>query len=112
MNRLTVALALVRCTAALLPDPEQRARHLEQWRADVRGAAELDLSPLRIAAGTAVAAALMTVTTRKETPVLPIGPLALALRLVGGRTARRRAVTLAALSGMALLSGLGLLLAQ
>ncbi|MER7892386.1 hypothetical protein ABTX15_21440 [Micromonospora sp. NPDC094482] len=110
MNRL--AAALVRCAAALLPDAAQRARYLEQWRADVRDAAELDLSPVRIAAGIVVAAARIAITARKEPPMLPIGPLALALRLVGGPTARRRAVTLAALSTMAVLAGVGVLLVQ
>ncbi|QGN47367.1 hypothetical protein GKC29_11280 [Micromonospora sp. WMMC415] len=110
MDRLAVALALVRCAAALLPGPH-RARHLEQWRADVQGAAELGLSPLRLAVGTTVAAARIAVVYRKESHAMqPIGPLALALRLVGGPGARRHAVTLAALFGVALLAGLGLLL--
>lgn len=109
MERL--ALALVRCAAALLPAPH-RARHLEQWQADVQGAAELGLSPLRLAAGATVAATHIAVVHRKESHVMqPIGPLALALRLVGGPGARRRAATLAVLLGLALLAGVGLLLA-
>ncbi|WP_422734808.1 hypothetical protein ACN26Y_14430 [Micromonospora sp. WMMD558] len=110
MDQLTVALALARCAAALLPAPH-RARYREQWRADVQGAAELGLSSLRLAAGAAVAAARITVVNRKGSFAMqPIGPLALALRLVGGPGARRRAATLAALFGVALLAGLGLLL--
>ncbi|WBB66983.1 hypothetical protein [Micromonospora sp. WMMD812] len=110
MNRL--ALALVRCATALLPDTALRRRYLEQWRADVCGAAELGLSPMRVAAGIALAATRIALTTRKEPAMLPIGPLALAVRLVGGRNARRRAAALAALSTMALLAGVGALLAQ
>ncbi|NJP34687.1 hypothetical protein [Micromonospora thermarum] len=110
MDQLTVALALVRCAAALLPTPH-RARYLEQWRADVEEAAELGLSPLRLAVGTTVAAARIAAVYRKGSHAMqPIGPLALALRLVGGTGARRRAATLAALFGVALLAGLGVLL--
>ncbi|MBB5954747.1 hypothetical protein FHS29_001317 [Saccharothrix tamanrassetensis] len=71
MTRL--ALALVSCAAAFLR-PAERARHREQWRADVLGARELGLSPLGIALG-----ALRVARTRPV--VLPVGVLAVALRL-------------------------------
>ncbi|NES16597.1 MULTISPECIES: hypothetical protein [Micromonospora] len=112
MGQPAVALALVRCATALLPPPH-RARYFEQRQADVQGAAELGLSPLRLAAGTAVAAVRITVVTRKETSAMqPVGPLALALRLVGGTGTRRRAATLAALFTLTLLAGVGLLLTR
>ncbi|NUT48924.1 MAG: hypothetical protein HOV94_16695 [Saccharothrix sp.] len=73
MTRL--ALAAVRAAAALLPRG-QRDRYLEQWRADVEGARELGLSPLGVAFGA------LRVARRERGPVLlPVGPLALALRL-------------------------------
>ncbi|MFI9813148.1 hypothetical protein [Saccharothrix variisporea] len=71
MTRL--ALLLVTCAAALLPR-DSRARYLEQWRADVLGAAEAGLSPLGVAFG-----ALRVARVRKA--LLPIGVLALGLRL-------------------------------
>lgn len=42
--------------------------------------------------------------------MLPIGPLALALRLVGGSRVRQRAAALAAMSALALLGGIALLI--
>ncbi|WP_461123318.1 hypothetical protein [Saccharothrix stipae] len=73
MTRL--ALTLVRAAAVLLPRG-QRDRYLEQWRADVEGARELGLSPLGVAFGA------IRIARREHRPVvLPIGPLALALRL-------------------------------
>ncbi|RKN19073.1 hypothetical protein D7147_16950 [Micromonospora musae] len=106
-----VALTVVRCATRLLAR-ERRARYLEQWQADVHGATELGVSPLRLAAGILGAAALIAVVDRKETrTMLPIGPLALALRLVGGAGARRRAAALAAVFTLALLAGAGLLIA-
>lgn len=73
MNRL--ALAVVRAAAALLPRG-QRSRYLEQWRADVQGARELGLNPLGVALGA------VRIANRERGPVmLPIGVLALALRL-------------------------------
>jgi hypothetical protein len=119
-----VALLVVRWAAALLPDPERRARYREQWEADVRGAGDLGLSPLRLALGAATAAARISTTapshrraasgeritasSSKGSRMLPIGPLALAMRLVGGDV-RRRTAALAALSALTLLGGLFLL---
>ncbi|GLH99221.1 hypothetical protein Pa4123_44960 [Phytohabitans aurantiacus] len=102
------ALALVRCAAALLPEPDRRARYREQWQADVLAAADLDLSPLHLALGAAIAAARIS---RKGTNVmLPIGPLALAIRAVGGSRARQRAAALAVLSALVLLGGVTMLI--
>ncbi|GGP57199.1 hypothetical protein [Saccharothrix coeruleofusca] len=70
-----LALMLVRCAAALLW-PADRARYLEQWRADVLGAAELGLSPLGVALGAA-----RTAFRLKKPLWPPVGVLALALRL-------------------------------
>ncbi|MGN9913586.1 hypothetical protein ACTMTJ_39245 [Phytohabitans sp. LJ34] len=105
---MRAALLVVRWAAALLPDPERRARYREQWEADVRGAADLDMSPLRVALGAASAAGRITAISSKGTRMLPIGPLALAMRLVGGDV-RRRAAALAALSTLTLLGGILLL---
>jgi hypothetical protein len=106
-----IALAVVRCAAALLPDPQLRARYLEQWRTDVHAAADFDLSPLRLALGAASAAVRITASSSKgSTTMLPIGPLALALRLVGGSHTRQRAVALATLATLALLGGITMLI--
>jgi hypothetical protein len=105
---MRAALVIVRCAAALLPDPVRRARYREQWEADVIGAADLHLSPLRLAVGAAGAAVLISVTSTKGTRMPPIGPLALAMRLVGGDV-RRRAAAVAALSVLTHLGGLFLL---
>ncbi|MFG3698268.1 hypothetical protein ACGF5C_10165 [Micromonospora sp. NPDC047620] len=111
MTPVRAALVLVRCAAALLPGPS-RARHLEQWQADVHGAAELGMSPLRLAAGTLGAAVRIAATSPKGPRAMqPIGPLALALKLIGGTHARRRAATLAAVLTATLLAGVGLLIA-
>jgi hypothetical protein len=117
------ALLVVRFAAALLPDPRRRARYGEQWEADVRGAADLGLSPLRLALGAATAAVRIsaapnhrraasgertTASSSKGSRMQPIGPLALAMRLAGGDV-RRRAAALAALSALTLIGGLFLL---
>ncbi|RKT57880.1 hypothetical protein [Saccharothrix australiensis] len=73
MSRL--ALVLVTVAAAFLP-VDRRARYLEQWRADVLGAAEPGLSPLGVAFG-----ALRVARARRGAATLPVGVLALALRL-------------------------------
>ena len=113
---MRAALAVARWAAALLPDGRRRDRYREQWEADVRGAADLGLSPLRLALGAAGAAVRMkafaaregTATNSKGSRMPPIGPLALAMRLVGGDV-RRRGAALAALSALTLLGGLLLL---
>ncbi|MFE2757150.1 hypothetical protein ACFXGA_34660 [Actinosynnema sp. NPDC059335] len=92
MTRL--ALALVRAAAAFLPRG-QRDRYLEQWRADVRGAREVGLHPLGVAFG----AARIARRERPPTP-LPVGPLALALRL-------RESTNIGAVLAVVLLANLG-----
>ncbi|MFD7657636.1 hypothetical protein ACFV4N_26990 [Actinosynnema sp. NPDC059797] len=92
MTRL--ALALVRAAAALLP-PAERDRYREQWRADVAGAREAGLHPLGIALGA------IRVAHRERGPVLlPVGPLALALRL-------RESTNVGAVLAVLLLANLG-----
>jgi hypothetical protein len=108
--RLRAALAVVRCAAIALPDPQRRARYLEQWQADVYGAADLHLSPLRLALGAAGAAVRITATSSKGSTMLPIGPLALALRAVGGSRARQHAAALAILFTLTLLGGAAVLI--
>ncbi|WP_433266036.1 hypothetical protein ACQPZF_39700 [Actinosynnema sp. CS-041913] len=97
MTRL--ALALIGFAAAFLK-PAERARYREQWRADVLGAPELGLSPLGIAFG-----ALRVARTRKGPVMLPIGLLAIALRLRESRhiTAVLAVLLLANLGGGLLL---------
>ncbi|XVS64066.1 hypothetical protein ACQPYE_38440 [Actinosynnema sp. CA-299493] len=77
MSRLTTRLALAVVRVAVLRLPQgQRDRYLEQWRADVGGARELGLNPLGVASGA------VRIAHRERRPLLlPIGPLALALRL-------------------------------
>ncbi|MEH1014755.1 hypothetical protein V6U90_16790 [Micromonospora sp. CPCC 206060] len=109
---LAAALLVVRCASALLPDPDLRARHREEWQADVHGAHELGLNPLHIAFGTCGAAVRIAIVSRRESPtMLPIGPLALALHVIHGQRPRRRVLALAAASTVALLGGVALLLA-
>lgn len=104
--RLRAALLVVRCAVTLLPDAGRRARYLEQWQADLHGAADLGMSPLRLALGVTGAVAQIAATSWKgSTAMLPIGPLALALRAVGGSRVRQRAAALAVLSTLALLGG-------
>lgn len=92
MTRL--ALAVVRTAAALLPRA-RRARYLEQWRADVTGAREAGLSPLGVAFGA------FRVAHRARGPIpVPIGPLALALRL-------RESTNIGAVLAVMLLANLG-----
>ena len=96
MSRLTtrLALAVVRAAALRLPR-DQRDRYLEQWRADVTGARELGLNPLGVAFGA------VRIAHRERKPVmLPIGPLALALRL-------RESTNLGAVLAVMLLANLG-----
>jgi hypothetical protein len=111
--RLRAALAIVRCAAALLPDPRRRARYLEQWQADVQAAADFGMSPLRLALGALGGAARIAASSSKgSTVMLPVGPLALALRLVGGPHPRQRAAVLAVLSALMLLGGIALFIVR
>jgi hypothetical protein len=94
---------------AVLLSPRRRRTDLaEQWSADLAGARELDLSPLAVSLG-ALRAALHP-TSWKDAPMLPIGPLAIALRHVHGPEATRRAIPVALALVVLLLAGLGLLL--
>lgn len=86
MTRL--ALLIGHLATALLPR-EVRPRHREQWEADIRGAAEIGLSPLRIATGAAVAAVQLAVTTRRQLAVAGSGTVG-RLRAASTPSARRR----------------------
>jgi hypothetical protein len=110
---LRAARLVVRCAASVLPDREQRDRYSEQWQADVDGAAEFGLSPVRLALGAAGAAVRISVTSTKgSASMLPIGPLAIALKVVGGSRARQRAAALAVVFTLTLLGGVALLIAR
>ncbi|MEV0458961.1 hypothetical protein [Catellatospora methionotrophica] len=63
---MRTALAISRLASAALPVSGASARYREQWEADIRGAAEMGLSPLRLALGTVVAAAQLAGTLRKD----------------------------------------------
>ena len=102
-----LAERVVRLAIALTPRTRQ-AELAEQWSADLAGAAELDLTPLSVSVG-ALRTALHP-TTWKDAPMLPIGPLAIALRHVHGPDATRRALPIALALFAVLLMGVGLLL--
>lgn len=53
----------------------------------------------------------VALATRKGHAMVPLGPLALALHLIGGEHARRRAFVLTLTFGLLLIMGIGLLLA-
>lgn len=82
-RRMRLALAVSRFASAALPVSEARTRYREQWEADIRGAADVGLSPLRLALDTAAAALQLAVTTRKGTAVLASGNTALVIRAAG-----------------------------
>jgi hypothetical protein len=98
--------ALVGLACLFLP-PEVRERYREQWLADLEGAAELGLSPRRLALGM-VGAAVQISATSKGPVMHPIGPVALVLKLVG--SPRQRVAGFAIASALVLLGGLALLL--
>ncbi|PRX92305.1 hypothetical protein [Allonocardiopsis opalescens] len=115
------ALLLVRLAAQLLP-AHRRARHYEEWCADVTGAAHTGLNPLAIAAGallstpalhrSATTPAPATPPTTKETPMRqppPIGVLATVQHLVHRTRPTRSTLLLAAVFTSLLAAGLGLL---
>jgi hypothetical protein len=104
--RALLAELIVRLAVALTPR-RRRADCAEQWSADLQGAAELDLSPMSVSIG-ALRTALHP-TTWKDAPMLPIGPLAIALRHVHGPDATRRAIPIAVALLVLLLAGLVLL---
>jgi hypothetical protein len=97
---MSAAEVVVRLATALLRD--EQARYREQWAADLEGAAELGMNPLGVAFG-----ALALAVTRRGHTMLPIGPLAIALRRFG---TRGQAAVLLSISTLALLGGVLLLM--
>ncbi|GAA4261584.1 hypothetical protein [Dactylosporangium darangshiense] len=67
--------AIVYIAAAVMPDPDTRARYREQWLADVDGAAELGLSSLPVALGAAAAAVRLAATDPHSVTALMRAPL-------------------------------------
>lgn len=99
---MRAALLVVRFAAAVVGDE----RYREQWEADVVGARELGMSPLRVAFGALVAVVAMP---SKGTVVAPIGPLGIALKRA--QTPRGRVLVIAVVSALLLLGGLAMLFA-
>jgi hypothetical protein len=87
------ALAITRVAATLLP-ASARSRYREQWQADVCGATELGLSPVRLALGAAVAAIRIAGTSGKGAVVLAAGNFALTLKPLGRPWVRTRLAVL------------------
>ncbi|WP_018352597.1 hypothetical protein [Longispora albida] len=103
MNR-----ALIRLAARLLP-AARRARYTEEWLADLAGATTLGLSPAGVTLGAWCAAArLAWASPGRKAVMIPVGPLAAAVKLTGA--SRRRAAALSAMSLLTLLAGVGVLL--
>jgi hypothetical protein len=67
-----IARWIVAAAASAVPDPDTRARYREQWLADVDGAAELAMSPTRVAVGAAVAAVRLAARSRAESWTPPL----------------------------------------
>lgn len=103
MSRL--ALMLVRIAAAFAPR-STRARHLEEWRADVAGADEVGISPLSVALG--AWRTIPSITPNKGATMQPIGPLAIILRRTKAST--RTTLAIAVVLTAALLGGVALLI--
>ncbi|MGW6930605.1 hypothetical protein ACWGE0_11110 [Lentzea sp. NPDC054927] len=99
---MRVALLLVRFAAAVVGDD----RYREQWEADVAGARELGMSPLRVAFGAVCAVVAMP---SEGAVVAGIGPLGIALRHAG--TLRGRVLAIAVVSALLLLGGIVMLFA-
>ncbi|MFI6097887.1 hypothetical protein ACIA8G_20200 [Lentzea sp. NPDC051213] len=99
---MKAALLLVRFAAAVVGDD----RYREQWEADVVGAPELGLSPLRVAFGALVAVVFLP---SKGTLMAPVGPLGIALKHAG--TPRGRVLAIAVVSALLLLGGVAMLFA-
>lgn len=68
---MSLARAIVRLSAAAVPDPGAHARYQEQWLADLDGAAEVGLPVLPLALGTVVAAARIAMATPRAVVLLP-----------------------------------------
>ncbi|KOV82230.1 hypothetical protein [Nocardia sp. NRRL S-836] len=99
---MKAALLLVRVAAAVVGDE----RYREQWEADVIGARELGMSPVRVALGALVAVVVMP---SKGAVVAGIGPLGMALQ--HARTPRGRVLAIAVVSALFVLGGLVMLFA-
>jgi hypothetical protein len=65
-----LARAIVYLGSAVIPDASTRARYREQWLADVDGAAEVGLTPIRVAVGAATAAVRMATTDPRSLTAL------------------------------------------
>ncbi|MEU7480846.1 hypothetical protein AB0A63_33060 [Lentzea sp. NPDC042327] len=99
---MRVALLLVRLAAAVVGDE----RYREQWEADVAGARELGMSPVRVAFGALLAVVVMP---SKGAVVAGIGPLGMALR--HAQTPRGRVLAIAVVSALFVLAGVVMLFA-
>ena len=99
---MRAALFVVRVAARVVVDE----RYREQWEADVVGARELGMSPIRVALGALVAVVAMP---SKGAVVAGIGPLGMALK--HARTPRGRVLAIAVVSALFVLGGLALLFA-
>lgn len=97
---------MIRLLTTLIRDPETRERYREQWRADLDGATELGLDRRSVLLGIAVTCVRLRYTTRKAHTMLPIGPLAIALRRFGNRG---QVVVATSLSVLMLLGGVVML---
>ncbi|MEV6238036.1 hypothetical protein [Lentzea sp. NPDC051838] len=95
------ALIVVRFAAAVVGDE----RYREQWEADVVGARELGMTPLRVAFGALRAVVAMP---SKGAVVAGIGPLGVALKHAG--TPRGRVLVIAVVSALLVLGGVVMLL--
>lgn len=99
---MRAALFIVRFAAAVVGDE----RYREQWEADVVGARELGMSPLKVAFGALRAVVVMP---SKGVAVAGIGPLGIALK--HAQTPRGRVLAIAVVSALLLLGGMALLFA-
>ncbi len=99
---MRLALLLVRLAAAVVGDE----RYREQWEADVVGARELGMSPVRVAFGALIAVVAMPA---KGAVMLGIGPLGMALK--HAQAPRGRVLTIAVVSALFVLGGLAMLFA-
>lgn len=97
-----VARVALAAAVAVLPPPV-RARYREEWAADVAGAAEVGLSPRRVALGSLLSALRLRTTT-------PRGPSAMGTTPPHVRTARRRSRTATAVVGSVVGAAAGALL--
>lgn len=85
-----LAHTIVRVATRLVPDPVARQRYREQWLADIEGAHELGLAPIRVSLGVAVAAVRLAAADRRGLVAVTTG--ALQLHRIGDRARRWFAV--------------------